>query len=328
MNHQLALQPNRLAVPTLLRNAWAFNRTLTIFLITSILFSAIGILGMVLDLRIVLGMPNWAKSTKFGLSLALYGASLLWVLPMLTKRPRLTQFIAHGSGTILLLEIGLIMLQAVRGVPIHFNMATPFDAALWMIMSITITILWVITAIAVSLLFFQNLQNRITSWSLRLGLLITLLGFTQGYLMTGPNREQLAALESGQRVDLIGAHTVGRADGGSGIPLLGWSTTHGDLRIGHFIGIHAIQAIPLLGIILIRRRERWLGERSRLALVCIGALGYFGLMALVTWQALREQPLLSPDTLTLQVAAGLVIAVLSAMVGVVLAARIRSSQVY
>jgi hypothetical protein len=324
MIENLATQQNRLIVPALLRNAWAFNRTLTIFLIISIIFSVIGILGMVIDPRIVLGMPNWAKSTKFGLSMTLYGASLLWVLPMLTKRPRLTQFVAHGSGTILLLEIGLIILQAVRGVPIHFNVSSPFDAALWTIMSITITILWMITAIAVGLLFFQKLPNRIISWSLRLGFLITLLGFTQGYLMTGPNRAQLAALESGQQIDLIGAHTIGRPDGGSGIPLLGWSTTHGDLRIGHFIGIHAIQAIPLLGIILVRRRESWLHEGARLALVSIGALGYFGLMALVTWQALREQPLLSPDTLTLQVAAALVLTIVGAMAGVTLAARVRS----
>ena len=192
----------------------------------------------------------------------------------------------------------------------HFNVATPLDTALWGTMSITIGILWLITALGVGLVFFQKLPNRVLSWSIRLGFLITLLGFAQGFLMTSPNATQLAALQAGQQVDLIGAHTVGRTDGGPGMLLLGWSTTHGDLRIGHFIGIHAMQAIPLFGVMLLRRRERWLSERTRLAWLCIGAASYFGLMLLVTWQALRGQPLFSPDPLTMVAGAVLLIAAL------------------
>jgi hypothetical protein len=321
MIREFTTSPNGVSLPNFLRNAWAFNRTLTIFLIASILLTAIGILGMLVDPRIVVGMPNWAKSTKFGISLALYGATLLYVLPMLTRRPRLTQFVAHGTGAILLLEIILIAFQALRGVPMHFNIATTFDAAIWYTMAATIGMLWAITAIAVGLLFRQKFENQVLAWSLRLGLLITLLGFAQGFMMTSPNNAQMADLQAGQKVDFIGAHTVGRTDGGPGIPLLGWSTTHGDLRIGHFIGIHAIQAVPLLGIILLRRRERWLTERSQLAILSIAAAGYFGLIALVTWQALREQPLLSPDTLTLTVLAGLAFAVVGSASAVLLIAR-------
>ena len=310
-----------LALPALARRAWAFNRTLTLFTALSALLLVAGIVGMLVDPRIVLGMPNWAKSTKFGISLLLYGATLLWLLPMLTARPRLAQFVAHASGAILTLEIVLLAFQATRGVPMHFNVATPLDAALWRIMSISIMLFWLVTALGLGLVLFQKLPNRVLTWSVRLGLLLTLVGFTEGFLMPAPNATQRAALAAGQQLDLIGAHTVGAADGGPGLPLLGWSTQHGDLRVGHFVGIHGVQAIPLLGALLLRRRPRWLLERHALALVGIGAAAYGGLIALVTWQALRDQPLLAPDALTLGAAGALLAATAALAGGVLLWAR-------
>jgi len=292
-------------IPDLIRQAWRFNPTLTIFTFASVLLALIGAAGLLIDPRIVLGQPNWAKSTKFGISLALYGASLLWMLPLVKDRPRLAQVVAHGSGAILLFEIVLLALQASRGVPMHFNVATPFDAALWQAMSLSIMVFWLISAVGTGLVLFQKMSNRILAWSVRLGLLITLVGFTEGFLMPRPNAAQQAAQAGGQKLDLIVAHTVGDFDGGPGLMFLGWSTEHGDLRIGHFVGIHGIQVVPLLGFLLSRRRERWVREGHRLMLLLTGAASYLGLVVLVTWQALREQPLLAPDALTLTALAGL-----------------------
>lgn len=311
-----ALGANRFNLPQLLRSTWNFNPTLTIFTIASAVLAVVGAIGMIVDPRIVLGMPNWAKSTKFGVSLFLYGASLLWMLPMVKDRPRLVQFVGHASGAILILEVVLLALQATRGVPMHFNVSTPFDTALWRVMSVSIMAFWLVTVIGGGLLLFQKLPNRVLAWSLRLGMLIVIVGFTEGFLMPPPNATQRAAMAAGQQLDLIGAHTVGGVDGGPGLPFVGWSTDHGDLRIAHFIGIHGIQAIPLLGVLLLRRREPWLTEAHRLALVSTGAASYLGLVGLVTWQALRDQPLLKPDGLTLGALGGLVAAT-GALVGLI-----------
>ncbi len=94
------------------------------------------------------------------------------------------------------------------------------------------------------------------------------------------------------------------ADGGPGLPVTAWSTTGGDLRVPHFVGIHALQALPLLAWLLALPRLR-LDERSRSRLVTTGAAGYLGLVGLLLWQALRGQPLLQPDASTLAAFAAL-----------------------
>jgi len=63
--------------------------------------------------------------------------------------------------------------------------------------------------------------------------------------MTLPTPEQNAALVAGQPLLHIGAHSVGVKDGGPGI-LYFIITQGGDIRLPHLLGIHAVQALPLL----------------------------------------------------------------------------------
>src|SRR5262249_28298733 len=136
---------------------------------------------------------------------------------------------------------------------------------------------------------------------------------------------QLAALQAGQPVRMIGAHSVGVADGGPGLPLTGWSTSSGDLRVGHFVGLHALQAMPLIGWLLGRRRVRRLGNGRRTALTWIAGLPYLGLMLLLLWQALRGQPLLAPDAATLAALGALLGATALAVLAVLAHARRHAS---
>jgi hypothetical protein len=99
-----------------------------------------------------------------------------------------------------------------------------------------------------------------------------------------------------------------------------WSTTGGDLRIGHFVGLHGLQALPILAFLLIRYATM-LDDRTKVRLLRVAALGYALLTATLTWQALRGQPLLRPDALTLTVAGSLVVAFAVGAGAVLLAGR-------
>ena len=303
------------------RYFWSVNRPMTVLFWAMVVTSVLGILGLLLDPRTVLGQPTWAKTTKFSLSLVLYSSTMLWIFGYDTLRPRLSRFILSASAYILGFEMILMIFQGARAVPMHFNNTTPFDATLFSIMGATITLLWFVNALGVAVLLVQQIPSRAFAWSLRLGLIIALVGMMEGFMMTSPTSAQMALLQAGQHSAMIGAHTVGAPDGGPGLPLLGWSTTHGDLRVGHFVGLHGLQIIPLLGLFLMLRRERWLTERHKVLLVIIGAASYLGLTVLVTWQALRGQPLMAPDLLTITVFAALVTATLTAASVVLLQAR-------
>ena len=91
---------------------------------------------------------------------------------------------------------------------------------------------------------------------------------------------------------IAGAHTVGAPDGGPGLPVTGWSRDHGDLRVAHFIGLHALQILPLLTFVLARRG--W-SDARRVRVTLAAAGSYITLFGLLMWQALRGQSITRPD---------------------------------
>lgn len=265
--------------------------------------------GLAIDPRSITGAPAWLKPLKFAISTVFYTLTLVWMLSYIKGHPRLVGMIGTVTAVGLAIELVLIVLQVVRGVRSHFNFSTPFDSALFGAMGLTITIVWLMSLVAAILLTRQKLTDSAFAWSLRLGLIISSFGMIVAFLMTsGPTPSQMAVIQSGQMPQFIGAHGVGVEDGGPGLPVVGWSTEGGDLRIPHFFGLHALQALPLIGLI-INRTLKTLSERRRAGLVWIAGLGYFGLTLLLTWQALRGQALIAPDALTLGALAGLVGAV-------------------
>ena len=68
------------------------------------------------------------------------------------------------------------------------------------------------------------------------------------------------------------------------------------MRVPHFVGLHAFQALPLMAWLIARRG--WT-RASQLRLIAIAGAGYAGLLGILTWQALRGQSILRPDALTL-----------------------------
>lgn len=284
------------SVPNL-RKFWAQNPPLAIATAASIAVCLLAVVGLLFDPQVITGVPAWIKPLKFGLSTAIYCATFIWLLTFVKGHPRLTGLVSYATALSLVVELVIIILQVFRGATSHFNISTSFDAALWSVMATFIMIVFLAALLTAVLLMFQKMSGAF-GWSLRLGVLLSIAGMGIAFLMTSsPTPAQRAAMADGHAPASFGAHSVGVEDGGPGLPFVGWSTIGGDLRIPHFVGLHALQVLPLLGFLLGLRKT--LAEGQRIRLIWIAALGYLGLIGLFTWQALRGQPLINPDALTL-----------------------------
>ncbi|MFJ8817625.1 hypothetical protein [Amycolatopsis thermoflava] len=308
-------------------SAWHRPMTWTAGIMAGMTVVSLG--GLALDDRVLLGAPIWLKPLKFAVSIALYCVTWAWMLTLLRRGQRLAARVSTAIAVIVLVEYAIIVLQVVRGRASHFNAATAFDATLFTVMGISIAALWTGTLVLTILLLRTEITDAATRWAIRLGAVVSLAGLGLGGLMIGPTDEQARSMRDGTFEGLIGAHSVGVADGGPGMPLTGWSTTGGDLRIPHFVGMHALQVLPLFALlltVLARRVARLRSGVVRARLVAVAGAGYAGLVALVTWLALRGQPLIHPDARTLAALAGIVVAV-AAGVAWSLAARSRRPEV-
>ncbi|MEV0550982.1 hypothetical protein AB0H98_29625 [Nocardia salmonicida] len=289
-----------LTVPSLPRPQAPLHRPLMYFAAVNAALVVVGLIGMLVDDRMIAGSTAWFKPTKFAISFVFYGVALAWLMSL---RPKLSR-LASGMATVIVIagviEQAIIFGQVIRGTRSHYNTTTALDGTLWVIMGSTILILFLATLVIGIGLMRARLGDASITWSIRLGIAITLVGLALGNLMP----QQESGVEG-----IAGAHTVGAPDGTPGMPLTGWSTTNGDLRIPHFFGMHALQALPLLAALLVVLAPRiplLRSVRVRLGLIITASAGYAAVLALVTWQALRGQPLIHPDQATLTVAAAIV----------------------
>lgn len=246
--------------------------------------------GLALDPRVITGAPAWLKPAKFAISTAVYAVTIAWLIGQITWRPHLARGLGNAIGAVLVIENVIIFAQAERGQASHFNVATALDATLFSIMGVAIACLFAASAVLSFTLFRSAFHEAAWGWALRWGMLISVLGSGMGGLMTQPTSAQTASWKAGNTPDRAGQHSVGGVDGGPGLPLVKWSTEHGDLRVAHFFGLHAIQVLPL---------AFWFLRRRNVVLIHTLAASYAGLVALLLFQALRGQPLLAPDSLTL-----------------------------
>lgn len=265
-----------------------WHRPLTAFVATMAVLTVVAAIGVFADPRELTGGPIWLKPLKFALSFVLYGVTLAWMLSLLPRRSRLAEWAATVIVAVAVIEMVIIVAQVVRGQASHFNATTPLNAALFAVMGNAIMVLFLAQAVIAVVVARQRLADRVATTAVRLGLGLSLLGMLAAIPMVLPSAAPDVP-------GVSGAHSVGVLDGGPGLPLVGWSTVGGDLRIGHFVGLHALQALPLLALLLGTR----LAERTRVGLLRVAGGAYGVLVVMLTWQALRGQPLLRPDTLTL-----------------------------
>lgn len=250
------------------------------------------IVGLAVDPTVITGAPAWLKPAKFAVSITIYTVTLAWIFTLIPEWRRTRRAIGWITAITMVLEIAIISTQAWRGTTSHFNVGTPVDAALFTIMGLAIVGQTFSTIAVAVALWRHRFDDRALGWALRFGVAITIAGALTGGLMTRPTTAQLAASRAGGPMTVSGAHTVGAPDGGPGVIGTGWSTEHGDLRVPHFFGLHAMQALPIVWFFLARRR---LGADLRERLVLVAATSYGALYVILLMQAFRGNPLVAPD---------------------------------
>jgi NO-binding membrane sensor protein with MHYT domain len=134
-------------------------------------------------------------------------------------------------------------------------------------MALAATLVTIYTAY-VGLLFFTNSFPKLPNyyvWAIRLGIIIFVIFSFEGFAM-------------GSRL----SHSVGAINDNSNWFIVGWSKTVGDLRVAHFIGMHALQVLPVLSYYVFKNTK-----------LTVGLSVVYGLLALLTlYQALNGKPLL------------------------------------
>ena len=242
----------------------------------------------IVDSRQLLGVSVWEKPIKFYISVAIFSLTYSWLSSFLTRGRRWVKLTGLVIAVSLAVENVLILAMASIGETSHFNVSTPTAIAIWSIMATFISFVLFATIFISVMILFQKQEFNL-KLALALGSINTAVGMGLAYLMTWPTATQLANYQG-----IAGAHAVGVSDGGPGLPFLGWSTVAGDLRVGHFFGLHSIQvAVILLAISLL------LPLAFRVPLILVGNITWLGFVGLVTWQSLRAEPFSSPSVLTI-----------------------------
>ena len=267
--------PRLVFAPTPLLSALcARQRSLALYALVLAALAAAAAAMMAIDERtLASGIAVWMKPAKFLVSVSVFAATAAWYFGHVRPERRSSPAMRATVATLILagtFELAWIGWQGAHGLESHFNADTPFFAVMYALMGLFALIL---TATTLPLAWEIGRRpaahlTRDFKAALVIGLVLTFV-LGAGF---------------GVAISINGGHAVGAETGA--VPLFGWNRGGGDLRIAHFVGIHAQQAIPLLAF-AIRRRP----ERLRWRLLAAGTLAYVAVAAGLFWQAMAGLPL-------------------------------------
>ncbi len=240
------------------------NETLFYFGLICFLFALLFLVLAKSTSTQVYGVNAWYKPFKFAFSTFTFAWAMAWYCSYL---PDFNIQLFNWSIIVLLgFEVVYIAIQASKGQLSHYNLSTGFYSAMFSLMALAATLVTLYVAYVAFLFFkhsFPELPNYYV-WAIRLGVIIFVIFSFEGFAM-------------GSRL----SHSVGAINDNSNWFIVSWSKTVGDLRVSHFIGMHALQLLPLLSYHVLKNTP-----------LTIGLSILYGLLALVTLiQALQGKPL-------------------------------------
>lgn len=230
------------------------------------------------------GRTGWRKPMVFGISNAMIFVSLMHAL----RAQKLVQrrFFAHLAAWSTAIEVGIITLQAWRGVPSHFNMDTSLDATLYGIKLISVSVLSLacLAATAGVLLRLSDVQAE-KGEALRHGFLLMcvaiVIGFVQVFYGHLPHQQVQNEASTCYYVT-AGAH---------GSPCY---EVHGKaiVKLAHFLPLHATEVLLLLAW---AARHAFHCHKRRLRVVRTAAVGCWLLALLGLWTTSQGDDIKHPS---------------------------------
>ncbi|MEM6749484.1 MAG: hypothetical protein AAF612_03345 [Planctomycetota bacterium] len=226
------------------------------------------------DDRVLDGSPIWHKPLKFQVSVAIFLLTLACMTPLAGRRFRRS---AWGRGAVWIaittgvFEVVWITMQAGLGARSHYNTDSTFGSAMYSVMgvaAVALSLTPVVTAIAIVTRRRTGPRFAIIKWGLVLGVLVSLVGTAGVGIMLGGSPDHYPQT----------SETLGER-----LPLIGWSTTGGDLRIAHFVGMHAMQGLFVLALLL-----AWRSVPAARACLVVIALGWLGATAALARLAVND----------------------------------------
>ena len=220
-------------------------------------------LGSLADTRTLRDVGVWVKPMKFMAASALFAWTTVWLVSIAdtsVDKGHAYNWIAALIIVTSLFEVIYITYQGSRGQASHYNDSDMLHIILFGVMAIAAVGLTASQA----WLAWEILQEKratglsVVTLSVVIGLLLTFaLSTVSGFLLGGI-----------------------QPPAGVGLPIVGWHV-YRDIRPSHFLGVHAQQFIPLLGLLA----ERLGGAYETLGLIT-GTAAYVIAWMFLTWAAL------------------------------------------
>lgn len=250
------------------------QRALAVYGLALLPLALATLVAQAFDPRLLDGLNVWVKPTKFFVSVAIFALTAAWLFGYVRPERRRAPVLRATVAMIIVagsFELAWISWQASQGLASHFNGDTSLYAAMYIMMGI-FSVLLVGTTLPLAWEIGRRPAAGLPSdfvAAVVVGLLLTFLlgGGLGGYMGSQPG------------------HSVG-VEGGH-VPMFGWNRSGGDLRVAHFLGIHAEQAIPLLAAMV----AGW-SAATRWRVLITGTVAYVAATLAVFIQAVSCAPLL------------------------------------
>ena len=211
-------------------NRWLWQSTLAfsagLFICTAL---------MLIDQRLFNGVSVWDKPAKFFLSLATQFATVSWALSLLpsqTGQSRGVKIAVAAMSVSAWFEMVYMIFRASRGEASHFNASSVFAQMMYSAMGVGALTLTG-TAFFIGFRVWQQRSQNLLAEGSGLGLMLGMA----------------LATVAGSYMSSMQSHWVGGVQSDAhGLGFFSWSTTGGDLRAAHFVGMHVAQILPLTAL--------------------------------------------------------------------------------